>query len=73
MTISREKCLEMVREEDLDWQRGFCLSGETNRYEALINRAYAEGQRDMRDRIIDKLGSYDANKCAQIAASLEVE
>ena len=50
MGIDREKCSEMVREADLDWQRGFCLSGETNRYEALINDAYQKGQRNMRER-----------------------
>lgn len=34
--------------------------------------AYERGQRDMQNAIIDKLGSYEANKCAQIAASVPV-
>ena len=55
--VSREKCLEWA--EDAIFE--------------LANRAYREGQKDMQDRIIDKLGSYDANKCAQIAASLEIK
>lgn len=31
------------------------------------------GAQQMQNKIIDKLGSYDANKCAQIAASIPIE
>ena len=68
MTISREKCLEMVREEDLDWQRGYCLSGETNRFEALINRAYQEGVRDTQRKMRGEMdnGGVDWRGCNEI-------
>lgn len=33
--------------------------------------SYIQGRKDMQDEIIDKLGSYEANKCAQIAASID--
>ena len=34
---------------------------------------YLQGRKDMQNEIIDKLGSYEANKCAQIAASIPVD
>jgi len=30
------------------------------------------GRASMRDEVIDKLGDYNANKCAQIAAGIEL-
>ena len=41
-----------------------------NQYELT---AYFAGRRDMQNEIIDKLGSYEANKCAQIAASIPID
>ena len=46
--IPREKCLEWAKEANIstDWHPA------TNEIEALINRAYAEGQKDMRERVL---------------------
>ena len=38
-----------------------------------IAEAYRKGQEHMRDRCIDRLGDYEANKCAQIVAGVEVK
>ena len=35
--------------------------------------AYFAGRKDMQQEIIDRLGDYEANKCAQIAASVPVD
>ena len=45
MTISREKCLEMA-----DRLAKECTSGDEF-LEALINHAYAEGQKDMQKKL----------------------
>lgn len=41
--------------------------------EDVWNAAYDYGAQQMQNKIIDKLGSYDANKWAQIAASISIE
>ena len=51
MTISREKCLEMG---DEIYGKTYWNEAMTERLEALINRAYAEGQRDMRERAVQE-------------------
>jgi hypothetical protein len=36
-----------------------------------LEAIYIAGRKSMQDEIIDYLGNYDANKCAQIAASID--
>ncbi len=38
-----------------------------------LRAAYKAGALHMQDKIIDRLGDYEANKCAQIAAGIVVE
>ncbi len=38
-----------------------------------ISLAYKAGALAMQDKIVSRLGDYDANKCAQIAAGVTIE
>ena len=43
---------------------------ETRTLWACWQAAYEQGQKDMQNAIISRLGDYEANQCAQIAASI---
>lgn len=65
--ISREKCLEMA-----DSLAKECTSGDEF-LEILINRAYAEGQKDMRERAAKVCDDLAANICEGYIRALEIE
>ena len=70
MTISREKCLEMA-----DRLAKECTSGDEF-LEALINRAYAEGQKDMREqaaKLCDTEASIVGEMLAEEVRELEIK
>lgn len=47
--------------------------GDFNGPTLTRKQLYFKGREDMQNEIIGKLGSYEANKCAQIAASVPVD
>lgn len=80
--ISREKCLEWARQANLikpEPAFGHVIGIENMTYaniEALINHAYAEGQKDMRERAATKAASYRMIGAGTIAGAirdLEIE
>lgn len=59
---------------------GYTLSIFDSHYKDEVEKAkthfeniYIQGRIDMQNEIIDKLGSYETNRCAQIAASIPVD
>ena len=43
-TLTKEQCRKLVRENGLDWQRGYGVGeDDTNYFEFLINAAFALG------------------------------
>ena len=69
--ISREKCLEWVREAEEQCRHPYSFEDYT---ETLVNRAYAEGQKDMRERAAKVANdNYCTNKLLLDIRHMEIE
>lgn len=73
--IGREKCLEMAVDSGFEAipESPEVFDCTEDEIEILINRAYAEGQKDMRERAAKVCDDWAANICEGYIRALEIE